>query len=438
MHSAKAFILLKRAVRCAIIPFVPWAGPLVNDFQKHRKGKAMKNVLVINAGSSSLKYQLIDVEGEQVIAKGLCERIGIEGSVLNYKNDRGDKVEKQQNMNNHADAIQMVLDILTDKAVGVISDMSSIVAVGHRVVHGGEKFSSSVLITDDVIAAIEECIPLGPLHNPANLMGIRGCRAVMPNVPMVGVFDTAWGQAMAKETYLYGLPYEAYTDYGIRRYGFHGTSHRFVTQKALELLKNDNARVITCHLGNGSSISCSKAGKCVDTSMGLTPLEGLPMGTRCGNIDPAIIPYLMNRTGMSAKDIDTYMNKKSGMLGISGVSSDYRDLWAEADKGNERATLALNMFALAVKKYIGSYAAEMDGTDCIVFTAGVGENDRGVRELVLKGLDYLGVKVDFEYNRSCPRGEIVELSCPDSAVKVFVIPTDEEMAIARDTAALAL
>lgn len=398
----------------------------------------MKNVLVINAGSSSLKYQLIDVEQETVVAKGLCERIGIPNSMLSYKSNKGDKLEKQQDMKNHEDAIAMVLDVLVDKDIGVIPDMKSIVAVGHRVVHGGEKFSQSVLIDDKVIEAIEECIPLGPLHNPANLMGIRGCRAVMPDVPMVAVFDTAWGQSMTKETFLYGLPHEAYTEYGIRRYGFHGTSHRYVTLKALDMLNNPEAKVITCHLGNGSSVSCSKAGKCVDTSMGLTPLEGLPMGTRCGVIDPAIIPYLMNRTGMSAKDVDTYMNKKSGMLGISGVSSDFRDLWAAAAEGNQRAKLALDMFALAVKKYIGSYAAEMNGVDAIVFTAGVGENDRGVRELVLSGLDYLGVKVDLAFNQSCPRGEEVELSTADSKVKVFVIPTDEEMAIARDTATLAL
>lgn len=398
----------------------------------------MTNVLVVNAGSSSLKYQLIDVDTETVIAKGLCERIGIANSVLNYKSNKGDKLEKQVDMRTHEDAIAMVLEVLVDKDIGVISDMSSIRAVGHRVLHGGEKYSASVVINDKVLEAIEECIPLGPLHNPANLMGIRGCMAVMPDVPMVAVFDTAWGQSMAKKAFLYALPYEAYEKYGVRRYGFHGTSHRYVTGKCLELMNSKTARVITCHLGNGSSVSCSEAGKCVDTSMGLTPLEGLPMGTRCGVIDPAIIPYLMSRTGMNAKEMDTYMNKKSGMLGISGVSSDYRDLWKAADEGNERAKLALDMFALAVKKYIGSYAAEMNGVDAIVFTAGVGENDRGVRELVLEGLEYLGVKVDFEYNKNCPRGEEVELSTPNSKVKVFVIPTDEEMAIARDTAELAL
>ncbi|MDO4543547.1 MAG: acetate kinase [Clostridia bacterium] len=396
----------------------------------------MKNILIINAGSSSLKYQLIDIDNESVIAKGLCERIGIDGSVLGYKSNKGN-TEIRRDMKNHEDAIKMVLDVLVDEKVGVIPDMSGIAAVGHRVVHGGEKFSESVLIDDDVIKAIEDCIPLGPLHNPANLMGIAGCRAVMPKVPMVAVFDTAWGQSMAKETYMYGLAYEAYEKYGIRRYGFHGTSHRYVTQRALKLLGTDKAKVITCHLGNGSSVSCSKDGRCVDTSMGLTPLEGLPMGTRCGNIDPAIVPYLMKRADMSAEQVDAYMNKKSGMFGISGVSSDFRDLWAAANEGNERAKLALSMFALAVKKYIGSYAAEMNGVDAIVFTAGIGENDRGVRELVLKDMDFLGIDVDFEYNQSCPRGEEVELTKKGSKVRVFVIPTDEEMAIARDTAALA-
>lgn len=398
----------------------------------------MKNILVINAGSSSLKYQLIDIETEKVIAKGLCERIGIDGSVLSYKPADGDKVEIKKDMPNHEVAIKMVLDILVDKKVGVISDMSEIAAVGHRVVHGGEKFCGSVLITDEMIAAMEECTPLGPLHNPANLMGIAGCRAVMPNVPMVGVFDTAWGQAMKPDAFMYALPYELYEKYGIRRYGFHGTSHRYVTGRALSMLGNPNAKVITCHLGNGSSVSCSVAGKCVDTSMGLTPLEGLPMGTRCGSMDPAICTYLMNRLGYTAKDVDNVMNKKSGMLGISGVSSDFRDLEAAAAEGNEKAQLALDMFVYAVKKYIGSYAAALNGVDAIVFTAGVGENDRNVREAVLKNMDYLGIVPDFEYNQSCPRGEEVCITKPESKVKVFVIPTDEEMAIARDTAEIAL
>lgn len=398
----------------------------------------MKNILVINAGSSSLKYQLIDIDTETVIAKGLCERIGIEGSMLTYKPNNGGKVEIQKPMPNHEVAIQMVLDILVDKEVGVIADMSEIAAVGHRVVHGGEKFASSVVINDEVIKAIESCIPLGPLHNPANLMGIAGCQAVMPGVPMVAVFDTAWGQAMAPNAYMYALPYEMYEEYSIRRYGFHGTSHKYVTGRALELLENPNARIITCHLGNGSSVSCSVGGKCVDTSMGLTPLEGLPMGTRCGSMDPAIVTYLMDRMGKSAKEVDTIMNKKSGMLGISGVSSDFRDLGAAAEEGNQRAQLALDMFIYSVKKYIGGYAAAMNGVDAIVFTAGVGENDRSVRAGVLKNMEYLGIQADFEYNENCPRGEEVCISLPESKVKVYVIPTDEEMAIARDTARLAL
>lgn len=398
----------------------------------------MKNILVINAGSSSLKYQLIDIDSESVAAKGLCERIAIPGSVLSYKNNRGDKLEIKRDMKNHEDAIGMVLDVLVDKDVGVIPDMSAIAAVGHRVVHGGEIFSEPALIDDEVIKAIEACIPLGPLHNPANLMGIRGCRAVMPNVPMVAVFDTAWCQAMDKKTYMYGLAYDAYEKYGIRRYGFHGTSHNYVTGRALDMLGKgkEGVRVITCHLGNGSSVSCSVSGRCVDTSMGLTPLEGLPMGTRCGSIDPAIVPYMMDRAGMTAKEMDAYMNKKSGMLGISGESSDFRDLGEGAKNGDERCKLALEMFALAVKKFIGSYSAEMNGVDAIVFTAGVGENDREVRQMIASDMEYLGVVLDKEWNMNCPRGEEVEISAPESRVKLYVIPTDEEMAIARSTAAL--
>ena len=284
---------------------------------------------------------------------------------------------------------------------------------------------------------VKECIPLGPLHNPANLMGIAGCQAALPDTPMVGVFDTAWGQGMEPSHFMYALPYELYKQYGVRRYGFHGTSHKYVTGRALKLLDNPNAKVITCHLGNGSSISCSVAGKCVDTSMGLTPLEGLPMGTRCGSIDPAILPYLMKRMNITAAEMDTIMNKKSGMLGISGVSSDFRDLGAAAAEGNERAQLALDMFVYAVKKYIGAYAAAMGGVDAIVFTAGVGENDRNVREKVLANMEFLGVIPDVEYNRNGPRGEEICISKPESKVKVFVIPTDEEMAIARDTAEIA-
>ncbi|MEA5048923.1 MAG: acetate kinase [Eubacteriales bacterium] len=403
----------------------------------------MTYILVINAGSSSLKYQLIDIDKEEIIAKGICERIGIAKSTLCYKPANGEKFEKESPMKTHEDAIKLVLEVLADKKIGVIADMSSIKAVGHRVLHGGEKYSEPVLIDEQVLAAIEECIPLGPLHNPANLMGIRGCMAAMPGVPMVAVFDTAWGQTMPKEAFMYALPYEAYTEHKVRRYGFHGTSHRYVSGQAVKKLvalgmKKEDTRVITCHLGNGSSLSAVKGGKCMDTSMGLTPLEGVPMGTRCGSIDPAIIPYLMGRTGMTAQEIDTYMNKKSGMLGISGVSSDFRDLSAASSQGNERAELARKMFCYKVRQYIGAYAATLGGVDAIVMTAGVGENDGSIREMILRGLDYLGVDVNWEYNLSCPRGVDLEITKPGSKVHVYVIPTDEEMTIARDTAALAL
>ncbi len=400
----------------------------------------MRSILVINAGSSSLKYQLIDIDTESVLAKGLCERIGIDGK-LTYKPTGGDKLEKDAAMPTHKEAIAMVLDVLVDQKIGVIADMKSIVAVGHRVVHGGTKFTKSVLIDDEVIKMIEECVPLAPLHNPANLMGINACRAVMPNTPMVAVFDTAWGMSMEPKNYLYALPYEIYENYQVRRYGFHGTSHMFVTGEAIKRLGREgdpDVRVISCHLGNGSSVSCSKGGKCVNTSMGLTPLEGLPMGTRCGSIDPAIVPFLVKAMDVPAKEIDTMMNKKSGMLGVSGVSSDFRDLWAAKNEGNERAALALDMFAQGVKRLIGGYSAEMDGVDCIVFTAGVGENDAATRELIMRNMDYLGIDFDFELNRTAPRGKEVVLSKPDSKVRVIVLPTDEELAIARDTAAIAL
>lgn len=399
-------------------------------------------ILVINAGSSSLKYQLMDSENGYVIAKGLCERIGIDGSKLTYKPTGKDKHEFVEYMKDHNDAVKMVMDALLDKDIGVVKDMSEIDAVGHRVVHGGEKFAKSVLITDEVIATIESLNSLAPLHNPANLMGIRACQRLMPGVPMVAVFDTAFHQTMPKQAYMYGVPYEAYTKLMVRRYGFHGTSHLYVSERAAEKLAGagiaaESSRIITCHLGNGSSIAAVKGGRCVDTSMGLTPLEGVPMGTRCGSMDPAIVTYLMEKLGLDAKGIDGYMNKKSGMLGLSGVSSDFRDLGEAAAEGNERAELALQCFCYAVKKYIGSYAAAMNGVDAIVFTAGVGENDRATRARILEGLDYLGVDVDFDYNDSCPRGEEVELSRSGSRVKVYVIPTDEEMVIAKDTARLA-
>ena len=396
-------------------------------------------ILVINAGSSSLKYQLIDTADNKVIAKGLCERIGIENSKLTYKPSGKEGFELVQNMKDHTDAIKLVLDALVDPVHGVIADMNEIDAVGHRVVHGGEKFAESVLLTDEVIETIESLNDLAPLHNPANLMGIRACKAIMPNTPMVGVFDTAFHQTMPAEAFIYALPYEAYTDHMVRRYGFHGTSHKYVSMRALAMLGKpaEGTKIITCHLGNGSSVAAIKDGKCIDTSMGLTPLEGLPMGTRSGDIDPAIVGYIARRTGMSIKEMDTYMNKKSGMLGISGVSSYFRDLSAAANEGNERAELALKVFAYHVKKYIGAYAASLDGVDAIVFTAGVGENDRGMRERILTGLDYLGVDVDFDYNRIAPRGEEITISKPESKVKVFVIPTDEELMIAMDAERLA-
>ena len=391
-------------------------------------------ILVINAGSSSLKYQLIDTADNKVIAKGLCERIGIENSKLTYKPSGKDGFELVQDMKDHTDAIKLVLDALVDPVHGVISDMSEIDAVGHRVVHGGEKFAESVILTDEVIETIESLNDLAPLHNPANLMGIRACKAIMPNTPMVGVFDTAFHQTMPPEAFIYALPYEAYTEHMVRRYGFHGTSHKYVSMRAIKMLGKpaEDTKIITCHLGNGSSVAAIRGGKCIDTSMGLTPLEGLPMGTRSGDIDPAIVGYLVRRLGLNMKEMDTYMNKKSGMLGISGVSSDFRDLAAAAKDGNERAKLALSVFAYRVKKYIGAYAAALNGVDAIVFTAGVGENDRAMRENILTGLDYLGVDVDFEYNRNAPRGEEIEISKKDSRVKVFVIPTDEELMIAMD------
>ena len=396
-------------------------------------------VLVINAGSSSLKYQLIDTGTDNVIAKGICERIGIGGSKITYKPTGKGSHQFEREMKDHTEAMKVVVDALTDKEIGVVTSMDEIDAVGHRVVHGGEKFSKSALIDDEMLKVLESLTDLAPLHNPANLMGINACRAIMPNVPMVAVFDTAFHQTMPPEAFLYGLPYEAYKDLMVRRYGFHGTSHFYVSQRAIALLDKPAAetKIITCHLGNGSSIAAIKGGKCIDTSMGFTPLEGVPMGTRCGDMDPAIVPYLMEKLGLDGAGVSNYMNKKSGMIGLSGVSSDFRDLWEAAEQGNERATLALKTFSYKVKKYIGAYAAALGGVDAIVFTAGVGENDRGVRAQVLEGLEYLGVEADFEYNQTCPRGAEAEISKPGSKVKVFVIPTDEEMVIAKDTAKLA-
>ncbi len=390
-------------------------------------------VLVINAGSSSLKYKLIDMDTEAVMAKGLCERIGIDASKLTHTPENCDKVVIEKDMPNHSVAIKLVLDALTDKEHGVIADMSEISAVGHRLVHGGEFFSGSVLITDEVKKAVEECNPLAPLHNPANLTGVAACEEAMPGVPNVGVFDTAFHQTMPKKAYMYGIPYEYYEKYKIRRYGFHGTSHNYVSHKVAELLGKpiEELKIITCHLGNGSSIAAVDCGKVVDTSMGLTPLEGLVMGTRSGSIDPAIIPFLAKNEGVSVAEIDDILNKKSGVLGISGVSSDFRDLSAAADEGNERAALALEMFVHSVKGYIGRYASIMGGVDVITFAGGVGENDIAVRAKILEGHEFMGVKIDKAKNNV--RGVDAEISADDSNVKIFVVPTDEELTIARDT-----
>ena len=392
-------------------------------------------VLVINCGSSSLKYQLIDSETEQVLAKGLCERIGIDG-VLTHKPTGKEPVRIETAMPTHTTAVSLVLQQLTDEKNGVISSLSEIGAVGHRVVHGGEKFASSVVINDEVLAQVEACNDLAPLHNPANIIGINACKELMPNVPMVGVFDTAFHQTMPKEAYLYGLPYEYYEKYGVRRYGFHGTSHSFVSKRTAEVLgkKPEDLNVIVCHLGNGSSISAVKAGKCVDTSMGLTPLEGVPMGTRSGSIDPAIVEFIANKENMDVHQVLNVLNKKSGMQGVSGVSSDFRDLDAATKAGNERAEIAVKMFAYSVAKYIGAYTAAMNGVDAIAFTAGVGENDPVVRGMVCEYLGYLGIKIDPEMNAK--RGQEMEISTPDSKVRVMVIPTNEELAIARETVAL--
>lgn len=388
------------------------------------------NVLVINAGSSSLKYQLFDMKTNEVRAKGLCERIGIDGK---YKHEaNGKKVTGDTPMATHADAIRHLTKMLLDEEYGVIKSMSEIDAVGHRVLHGGQKFSQSVRVNDKVIEAIKECIPLGPLHNPANLMGINACEEVMSGVPQVAVFDTAFHQTMPEKAYMYAVPYEYYEKYGVRRYGFHGTSHRYVSAQVAKVLGKDakDLKIITCHLGNGSSLAAVMGGECVDTTMGLTPLEGMPMGTRSGVIDPAIVGFIAENENMTASEVVTMLNKKSGVLGISGVSSDFRDLEEAANNGNHRAQLALDMFAYSVKKFIGSYVAAMNGVDAIVFTAGVGENSDTVRKAICDGMDYLGIKIDDAKNSV--RGT-VDITAADSKVKVLVIPTNEELVIATDT-----
>lgn len=391
-------------------------------------------VLVINCGSSSLKYQLIDMETESPLAQGLVERIGIEGSILTQKVEGRDKYIIQQPMNDHKDAIKYVLDALVDAENGVISSMDEISSVGHRVVHAGEKYASSVVINDDVMAALEECVKLAPLHNPPNIIGINACKALMPNTPMVGVFDTAFHQTMPEEAYLYALPYELYKNYGIRRYGFHGTSHKYVATLAAETMDRDikDLKIITCHLGNGASVTAVKNGVSVDTSMGFTPLEGLVMGTRCGDIDPAIVTFLMDELKMNSKEINDLMNKKSGVYGVSGVSSDFRDIETAAMKeDNKRAQIALKLFCYKVKKYIGAYAAAMGGVDAVVFTAGLGENSANERANICEGLEFLGIKIDNEKNNV--RGKLSDIGSADSKVKVFLIPTNEELMIARDT-----
>ena len=391
------------------------------------------NVLVINCGSSSLKFQLINSETKGVLAKGLCERIGIDGK-LTYNPQGGEKENSDKQMPTHTEAIQYVIETLTNPKTGVIKGLDEIQAVGHRVVHGGEKFASSTVITEEMLKAVEECNDLAPLHNPANLIGIRACQKLMPNVPMVGVFDTAFHQTMPERAYMYGLPYEYYEKYKVRRYGFHGTSHSFVSARAAEILDRDDAKVIVCHLGNGSSICAIDAGKSVDTSMGLTPLEGLVMGTRSGDIDPTIMEFLAQKENLDIAGVMNVLNKKSGVAGLSGVSSDFRDLGEAADAGNHRAKVALEVFSYRVAKYVGSYAAAMKGVDAIAFTAGIGENDTVVREMVCEQLEFLGFTLDKAANNV--RGEEKEISTPNSKVKVFIILTNEELAIARETVAL--
>ena len=395
------------------------------------------NILVINCGSSSLKFQLINSESEEVIAKGLCERIGIEGSCLVYTPQGGEKQKTESPMADHTAAIKMVLDALTDEKTGVVKDLAEIGAVGHRIVHGGENFSQATIIDDEVIKAIEDCNDLAPLHNPANLIGIQACRALMPNTPMVCVFDTAFHQTMPEKAYLYGIPYEYYGKYKIRRYGFHGTSHSYVSKRAAQVLgaKYEDLKLIVCHLGNGASVSAVKNGECVDTSMGLTPLEGLIMGTRSGDLDPAIIEFLCHKENKSVDEVLNILNQKSGVLGMSkNLSSDFRDLEDAYLAGDENAVRTMDAFCYRVAKYIGAYTAAMNGVDAICFTAGLGENSPFVRDKVCEYLGYLGVELDEEQNHK--RGEDLIITTPRSRTKVLAIPTNEELAIARETAAL--
>ncbi len=398
--------------------------------------KYMK-VLVINAGSSSLKYQVFDMDNVMVLAKGLCERIGIDGSNLQHKNlvkNISEKIEKP--MKDHSDAIKMVIDALTDKEYGVIKDMSEIGAVGHRVVHGGEYFADSYIIDGKVKEALERCVPLAPLHNPPNITGIEACEKLMPNVPQVAVFDTAFHQTMPPKAYMYAIPYELYEKYKIRKYGFHGTSHKYVANEAAKMLGKpiEELKIITCHLGNGSSITAVKNGKCVDTSMGFTPLDGVVMGTRAGSLDPAVVTFLMKNEHLDVVGVDNLLNKKSGVFGVSGISSDFRDLTAAAKDGNQHAKLALDMFTYSVKKRIGSAAAVMGGVDAVVFTAGIGENDAAARAAIVEDLEFLGISIDAEKNKV--RGEKTDISADGAKTRTLVIPTNEELMIALDTVRL--
>ena len=390
-------------------------------------------ILVINAGSSSLKYQLFDMETGKVLAKGICEKIGLSG-IITHKRPGADPYKAEHPMPSHNEALALVLQLLTDKDLGVIESTDEIAAVGHRFAHGG-KFDSSRLLDDETIAYLESIVPLNPLHGPPALKGVAACRALMASKPQVGVFDTSFYSGFEKKVYMYPLPYEWYEKYGVRRYGFHGTSHRFVSREAAEWLGLDyeNCKIISCHIGSGSSITAIKNGKAVDTTMGFTPQEGVPMGTRCGSIDPSIVPYMMKKTGMTPDEIDDAMNKKSGLLGLSGVSSDAREIWDAVAAGNERAKLSMDVLTYRIKKIVGSYAAALNGVDVIVFTAGLGENDRDVRRMACEEMEYLGVEFDAEINATCPRGERAVLTTPGSRVKVVVIPTDEEYMIAGDT-----
>lgn len=392
-------------------------------------------VLVVNAGSSSLKYQLFDTESASVLAKGNCERIGIDGSRIIHKTAGKDQYVKETALTDHSEAMKLVVSTLTDVEVGCIASVDEIEAIGHRVVHGGPFFTESVLVTDEVMAVLEKCVSYAPLHTPAHIMGIKGCKAAMPTTPEVLVFDTAFHQTMEKTAYMYGVSYDMYEEYGVRRYGAHGTSHRYVSGEMIKLMggKAEGTKIVTCHIGNGSSISGVKDGKCVDTSMGFTPLDGVLMGTRCGSIDPAIVPFIMEKKGYTPAEVDAYMNKKCGFAGISGVGSDSRDVERAMNEGNERAKLALNMLSYQIKKFIGSYSAAMGGLDAIVFTAGIGEHAPYIRENALSGLEYLGVKLDLDRNTFGHSDAPVKLSADDSRVLVYMIPTNEELVIAKDT-----